>query len=160
MVAALAAALSSAANLAQVKLSLIVPMRDGPGQGQAVANLASTRHLNVWVRGRSLIEIALDLSMRFRRRDWHISQLLEDDGDRLFINLRSIPVFDGASPVIEPQDTTRSPTRFVRNIVEMFADQETLYSWTLWLGLRDDVCGEAFSRALRKALWGRAATFV
>ncbi|CAE7209872.1 unnamed protein product [Symbiodinium sp. CCMP2456] len=160
LVAALASALSSAANLAQVKLSLIVPMRDGPGHGQAVANLASTRHLSVRLRGRSLIDIALDLSMRFRRRDWQISQLLDDDGDRLFINLRSIPVFDGASPVIEPQDTTRSPTRFVRNIVEMFADQETLYSWTLWLGLREDVCGEAFSRALRRALWGQSATLV
>ncbi|CAE7816528.1 tycC [Symbiodinium sp. CCMP2592] len=158
LVAALASALSSAANLAQVKLSLIVPMRDGPGHGQAVANLASTRHLSVRIRGRSLIDIALDLSMRFRRRDWQISQLLDDDGDRLFINLRSIPVFDGASPVIEPQDTTRSPTRFVRNIVEMFADQETLYSWTLWLGLREDVCGEAFSRALRRALWGFATS--
>ncbi|CAE7278016.1 unnamed protein product [Symbiodinium pilosum] len=146
LVAALAAALSAAAGLAEVKLSLIVPMRDGPGHGQAVANLASTRHLSVWVHGRSLIEIALDLSMRFRRRDWQISQLLDDDGDRLFINLRSIPAFDGASPVIEPQDTTRSPTRFVRNIVEMFADQETLHSWTLWLGLRDDVSGEVFSR--------------
>ncbi|CAE7337962.1 srfAC [Symbiodinium sp. KB8] len=158
LVAALASALSSAANLAQVKLSLIVPMRDGPGHGQAVANLASTRHLSVRLRGRSLIDIALDLSMRFRRRDWQLSQLLDDDGDRLFINLRSIPVFDGASPVIEPQDTTRSPTRFVRNIVEMFADQETLYSWTLWLGLREDVCGEAFSRALRRALWGFATS--
>ncbi|CAE7326836.1 unnamed protein product [Symbiodinium necroappetens] len=153
-------------------------MRDGPGHGQAVANLASTRHLSVRLRGRSLIDIALDLSMRFRRRDWQLSQLLDDDGDRLFINLRSIPVFDGASPVIEPQDTTRSPTRFVRNIVEMFADQElqfcsgqtgkvwklrskeTLYSWTLWLGLREDVCGEAFSRALRRALWGQSATLV
>ena len=116
---------------------------------------------------RSLIDIALDLSMRFSRsaqpeeswnargdvpcemwvstgrRDWQISQLLDDDGDRhacvadccsvivqverasvfnaqavflswmpscrdvevffhtrLFINLRSIPVFDGASPVV------------------------------------------------------------
>ena len=44
--------LSRVALTLQVKLSLIVPMRDGPGHGQAVANLASTRHLSVWVQGR------------------------------------------------------------------------------------------------------------
>ncbi|CAK9096541.1 Hypothetical protein (Fragment), partial [Durusdinium trenchii] len=156
LVAALAASLGSAAKLDEVKLTLIVPMRDGPGHGQAVANLASTRHLSVWTRSRSLFDIALELSSRFRRRDWHMCHLLDDDGDRLFINLRGIPAFDGATPVIEPQDTTRRPTRFVRNIVEMFADQETLHSWTLWMGLREDVDANAFSRALRKALWGLA----
>lgn len=156
LVAALAASLGSAAKLDEVKLTLIVPMRDGPGHGQAVANLASTRHLSVWIRSRSLFDIALELSSRFRRRDWHMCHLLDDDGDRLFINLRGIPAFDGATPVIEPQDTTRRPTRFVRNIVEMFADQETLHSWTLWMGLREDVDANAFSRALRKALWGLA----
>ncbi|CAJ1450936.1 unnamed protein product [Effrenium voratum] len=66
MVAALTVALSVAAKMPEVKLSLIVPMRDGPGHGQAVANLASTRHLSVWVQGRSLFDVASDLSTRFR----------------------------------------------------------------------------------------------
>lgn len=156
LVAALAASLSFAQRISEVKLTLIVPMRDGPGHGQAVSNLASTRHLSVWAQERSLFDIAFELSSRFRRRDWHTCQLLDDNGDRLFINLRGIPAFDGAVPVIEPQDTTRKPTRFVRNIVEMFADQETLHSWTMWMGLREDVDASAFSRALRKALWGLA----
>ena len=156
LVAALATALGFAQKLTEVKLTLIVPMRDGPGHGQAVSNLASTRHLSVSTLQRSLFDVAFDLSSRFRRREWHTCQLLDDNGDRLFINLRGIPAFDGASPVIEPQDTTRKPTRFVRNIVEMFADQETLHSWTMWMGLREDVDANAFSRALRKALWGLA----
>eukprot|EP00931_Biecheleriopsis_adriatica_P043691 TRINITY_DN24967_c0_g1_i1.p1 TRINITY_DN24967_c0_g1~~TRINITY_DN24967_c0_g1_i1.p1 ORF type:complete len:1534 (-),score=299.63 TRINITY_DN24967_c0_g1_i1:38-4639(-) len=156
LVGALAAAFSAATGLSEVKLSLIVPMRDGPGHGQAVANLASTRHMSVSAKGRSLFAIALDLSKCFRRREWQLCKLLDDDGDRLFINLRGIPAFDGASPVIEPQDTSRSPTRFVRNMVEMFADQETQHSWTMWMGVREDVDGSLFTKALRKALWGLA----
>jgi len=157
LVAALAVAFGQIADRAEVGLSLIVPMRDSRGDNQVVANLATTRHLSAWVGGsRSLLAVALDLSTRLRRREWALSDVLGDDGDRFFINVRGIPGFDGASPVMEAVDTTRKPTRFVRNLVEMFADQETAESWTLWMGIRDDLDGSALARALRCALWGLA----
>lgn len=156
LVAALTAAFSRTTGRSEVKLSLIVPMRDGPGHGQAVANMATTRHVEIWTKGRSLFAISLDLSNRLRRREWHLSNLAEDEGDRLFINLRSIPSFHGAAPVIEPQNVNRSPTGFVRNMVEMFADQELIDAWTFWMGIRDDVDGALFTKALRKILWDLA----
>merc|ERR1712238_307245 len=83
---------------------------------------------------------------------------LVDDGDRVFINVRGIPVFDGATPVIEKVDTKRKPTKFVRNYIEMFADQESLEQWTLWMGIRDDFDGSALARAMRRIIWGLATT--
>jgi len=157
LVTALAVAFGETAQQSEVKLSLIVPMRDDRGENQVVANLASTRHLSVWAApGRPLLEVALELSGRLRRRDWQLCDILGDDGDRLLINVRGIPAFAGATPVMESVDTSRKPTRFVRNVVEMFADQESEESWTLWIGMRDDFDGAAFARALRRALWGFA----
>ncbi|CAE8635215.1 unnamed protein product [Polarella glacialis] len=156
LVTALVAAFSQAAGVSEVKLSLIIPNRDGPGQGQAVANLANTRHLSVWTKDRSLFAIALDLSSRLRRREWQLCDLINDDGDRLFINLRAIPDFQGAKPVIEAVDTIRNLTHSVRNIVEMFADQETEETWTMWMGVRNDLDATELSKALKKALWGLA----
>jgi len=154
LVAALTAAFAQISRRTEVKLSLIAPMRDARGENQVVANLATTRHLSVGIGGgRSLLAVALELSTRLRRREWALSDVLGDDGDRFFINVRSIPGFEGACPVMEAVDTARRPTRFVRNLVEMFADQETPESWTLWMGLREDLDGTALARALRSVLW-------
>jgi len=154
LVAALAVAFGQISGRPTVKLSLIVPMRDARGENQAVANLATTRHLCLWVGGgRSLAAAAMDLSTRLRRREWEFCDILGDDGDRFFVNVRGIPRFEGASPVMEAVDTTRRPTRFVRNVIEMFADQETSESWTLWMGIHEDLDGSAFAQALRRVLW-------
>merc|ERR1719272_2495550 len=91
LVTAIAAAYASASGCGEVKLSLIVQMRDGHGNGQCVANLATTRHLTVQFRDRSLVAIALELSQRLRRREWDFFDVLGDDGDRIFINVRGIP---------------------------------------------------------------------
>mmetsp|Transcript_1407 Transcript_1407/g.3125 ORF Transcript_1407/g.3125 Transcript_1407/m.3125 type:complete len:146 (-) Transcript_1407:96-533(-) len=132
-------------------------MRDGRGDNRAVANLATIRHMSSWVGGgRSLLAVALELSGRLRRRDWSFCDVLNDDGDRLSINVRSIPGFRGAHPVMESVDTTRRPTRFVRNLVEMFADQESAESWAFWMGIREDLDGTAMAKSLRRALWGFA----
>lgn len=157
LVVALAAAFGQISGRADVKLSLIVPMRDARGENQVVANLATTRHLSIFIGGgRSLVSVALELSARLRRREWTLCDVLGDDGDRFFINVRGIPGFEGATPVMEAVDTARKPTRFVRNLIEMFADQETADSWTLWMGIREDLDGSALARALQRVLWGMA----
>lgn len=157
LVASIALAFGQIANRDEVKLSLIVPMRDGKGEGQAVANLATTRHLSLFVGGgRSLLASALEFSGRIRRREWELCDVLRDDGDRLFINVRGIPSFEGAKPVMEPVDTKRQPTRFVRNLIEMFADQESAEQWTFWMGIREDIDGTELARAMRRAIWGLA----
>lgn len=141
----------------EVKLSLIVPMRDGIGEGQSVGNLASTRHLSIWLHGdRSLAGIALDLSTRLRRREWILTDILGDDGDRLFMNVRGMPRFEGAIPVMEATDVTKNPSKIVRNMVELFADQEGPDRWTFWMGVRWDIDGSELARALQAALWGLA----
>lgn len=156
LVTVIASAFASVSGWPLVKLSLIVPMRDGHGEGQAVANLASTRHLNIWFHGRSMFAVAIELSGRLRRREWDLVQPLEDDGDRVFINVRGLPRLDAVTWEVEKVDTRKATTRFVKNILEMFVDQETLQSWTLYIGMRDDVVGTRFAEALRAALWAAA----
>lgn len=140
----------------KVKISLIVPNRDAVGEGHLVGNMATTRHLELWVAGRSLLQVALDLSQKLRRRDWGLCDVIEDDGNCVFVNLRAISRLDGGSPEIEKIDTYRAGTRSCRNAVEMFADQETADQWTLAMGLREDVDGASFAEALKRALWGVA----
>merc|ERR1712166_222438 len=118
-----------------------------------IANLATTRHLTLWLGKRSLLAIALDLSQRLRRREWELNDPIGDDGDRLFVNVRDIPKFDGATSVMEDVDTKRANTRFVRNVMEMFVDKEKEYSWAFIIGISDKLCGFRFGEALRKALW-------
>jgi hypothetical protein len=139
-----------------VKLSLIVPMRDGVGEGNCIANLATTRHLEMFLGKRSLLAVALELSQRLRRREWELCDCIADDGDRLFINVRDIPKFEGAESVMEDVDTRRSTTRCVRNIVEMFVDKESDKSWAFIIGIRDDLTGDSFARAVKQALWNTA----
>jgi len=137
----------------RVKLTLLVPMRDSDGEGFVIANLATTRHISVWVKDRSFIDIALNLSSFIRRREWTTADVLGDDGDRLFLNVRSLPSFFGASPVIESIDTRKGGTQYVNNVVEMFADQESAEMWTLSMGIRDDVDGNRFAQGIKSALW-------
>jgi hypothetical protein len=157
LVAAISAAFACITSQLEVKLSLIVPMRDGEGEGQIISNLASTRHMDVWFGKRSFLSVALELSQRLRRREWYLCDFVGDDGDRLFVNIRDIPRFEGAAAVMEDVDTERSNTRFVRNIMEMFVDRESETSWAFSIGIRDDLDGHAFAQALQKALWTAAA---
>merc|ERR1711879_1096953 len=90
---------------------------------------------------------------RLRRREWELCDVLGDDGDRVFINVRGIPKFDGARPVMEAVDTKRRPTTRVRNFIEMVCDQETSEQWTFWMGISNDLDGSALSSELRKAIW-------
>jgi len=156
LVAIIATAYAKISGKLEVKLTLIVPMRDGRGEGRAIANMATTRHLTMCFKGRSLLAVALHLSTRLRRREWDVSDVFGDDGDRVFINIRDIPKFEGASPVMEDVDTRRATTRFVRNVMEMFVDRESEHSWCFSIGIRDDLSGAAFSQALRCALWRSA----
>ncbi|CAK0822870.1 unnamed protein product [Prorocentrum cordatum] len=157
LVAAIAAAFGQTARIGEVKLSLIAQMRDGPGEGQVVANLASARHLSLWIGGgRSLLSLALHLSARLRQRQWGLSDLVNQDCDGVFINVRGLPGFDGARPVIEPVDVTRRATKFVKNAVEMCADQEKPDQWTIWMGARIEFDGARFAREMRRAIWGFA----
>lgn len=151
-----AAAFACISGQEEVKLSLIVPMRDGTGEGSCLGNLATTRHMSVWFGKRSLLSVALDLSQRLRRREWELNDLIGDDGDRLFINVRDIPKFEGATSVMEDVDTKRATTRFVRNVMEMFVDKEKETSWAFIIGIRDDLSGDRFGQALRKTLWSIA----
>lgn len=156
LVVAIAVAYATLAHLAEVKLMLIVPMRDGWGEERAIANFASTRCLALSLTGRTLFAAALDLSRRLRRREWDLTDPLEDHRDSIFINVRDLPKLGGASAVVEPVNTKRRSTRQVRNAMEMFVDKESSQSWTLSIGLRYDLQGDEFSRALRSCLW-RAA---
>lgn len=142
-----------------VKFSLIAPMRDGRNEAHAVGNVASTRHLDVFVGApKSVAACVLDISSRLRRRDWSLCDVLNDDGDRVLINVRSLPEFVGASTEIERVDTTRNPSKAVRNVIEMFVDQETAEQWTLWIGLRHDLSGRLLSRTMRQAIWSLATS--
>jgi len=156
LVAAVASAFASITGLAEVKLTLIVPMRDGRGEGHVVSNLATTRHLKLLFRGRSLLAVALELSRRLRQREWELCDILGDDGDRVFVNVRGIPRFEGGHHEAEVVDTRKVTSRFVKNVMEMFVDQESAKSWTFSIGIRDDLDGSAFSQALRRAIWGMA----
>lgn len=159
LVVVIAFAASQVLKTNVVKLSLIAPMRDGKGEGQVVANMATTRHLSLFVGGgRPMSACALDLSGRLRRREWDLCDVLGDDGDRVYINIRSIPKLDGATPDIELVNTTRAPTNSVRNCLEMFADQETPEQWTLWMGIEEHLDGKCFSSSMRKAIWALATT--
>jgi hypothetical protein len=156
LVVMIAAAYACITELPEVKLSLIVPTRDGTGEGNCIANLATTRHLTLWLGKRSFLAVALDLSQRLRRREWELSDAIGDDGDRVFINVRDIPKFDGARAVMEDVDTKRSNTRFVRNVMEMFVDKESETSWAFIIGIRDDLDGNRFGQALKSTLWTMA----
>mmetsp|Transcript_64146 Transcript_64146/g.134875 ORF Transcript_64146/g.134875 Transcript_64146/m.134875 type:complete len:1656 (+) Transcript_64146:128-5095(+) len=141
----------------KVKLSFIAPIRDGRFDGQAVGNLGAVRHLTLYMGGgRSLGACALDLSTRLRQREWDLADILNDDGDRIFMNIRSLPIFEGAQAVIEPINTNFGPSKNVRNICEMFADQEHPRQWTLWMGIRHDWSGSALAQSVRDVLWGLA----
>eukprot|EP00747_Dinoflagellata_sp_TGD_P190600 gnl/TRDRNA2_/TRDRNA2_52627_c0_seq1.p1 gnl/TRDRNA2_/TRDRNA2_52627_c0~~gnl/TRDRNA2_/TRDRNA2_52627_c0_seq1.p1 ORF type:complete len:892 (+),score=147.90 gnl/TRDRNA2_/TRDRNA2_52627_c0_seq1:360-2678(+) len=153
LVVAICAAFAAVVSMDTVKLTLIVPMRDGRGEGQTVANLATTRHLSLRVTGRSLLACALDISQRLRRREWSLAEVLDDQTDRLYVNIRGQPTFQGASACIEPVDVLRAQTRYVRNVMEMFVDQESARQWTMSIGIREDLEGVVFSRGLRHALW-------
>jgi hypothetical protein len=153
MVLALVVAFARITQRFEVKLSLIATMRDGRGESHSVANLSNTRHLRLWIKGASFLDVALALSQRLRRREWELFDVLGDDGDRLFINLRGIPRFEGATPVMPTVDTWRQTTKLVRNMIEMFVDQEDQHNWAMWLGIRNDLDGTAFARSLRDALW-------
>eukprot|EP00929_Paragymnodinium_shiwhaense_P070281 TRINITY_DN35597_c0_g1_i1.p1 TRINITY_DN35597_c0_g1~~TRINITY_DN35597_c0_g1_i1.p1 ORF type:complete len:1591 (-),score=345.61 TRINITY_DN35597_c0_g1_i1:266-5038(-) len=140
-----------------VKLSLIVPCRDGKGEGQTVGNLANTRHLVVGnLRSRSLFSVCLEISQRLRRRDWEFTDVIGDDGDRVFINVRAIPKFEGAQPLIEVTNTMRSNTRNCRSVMEMFVDQESSEVWALTIGLRSDLDGSVFGAALGATVFAAA----
>lgn len=157
LVAAIAAAFACITSQLEVKLSLIVPMRDGEGEGQIISNLASTRHMDLWFGKRSFLAVALDLSQRLRRREWYLCDFVGDDGDRLFVNIRDIPKFEGAAAVMEEVNTERLTSQYVRSIMEMFVDRESETSWAFSIGIRDDLDGHAFAQALQKALWTSAA---
>jgi len=154
LVAALVVAFSQTTQVRDVKLTLIVPMRDARGKRHTIANLASTRHMKICLAGRrSLVDVVLDVTNSIRRRDWQPCDVLAGEGDGLFLNVRGMPGFQGAKPIIEPTDTGPRQTRSVRNIVEISADQETEDTWTLWMGIRHDVDGTKFASALRRAFW-------
>jgi hypothetical protein len=142
LVVALAVAFGRVAEFFdEVKVTLIVPTRDERGEGHVIANLSNTRHLRIALRKRSLFAVALDLSGRLRRREWELCDFLRDDGDLLFINVRSLPPMEGAQPQIETVDTSRVVTSIVRNMIEMFADQERADQWTFTMGIRNDLDG-------------------
>jgi len=152
LLAAIIVAFIVTTGLQEANLTLIVPMRDGYGESDVVANLATTRHLTLRVQGRSFLGIAMDVSTRLRRREWGFSDPLTDSGDRLLVNIRGIPRLKGARTINEPVDTKRSTTRYVRNLMEMFVDQETDSRWTISMGIRNDLSGKVFASALRHAL--------
>lgn len=156
LVTAIAAAFACISKQLEVKISLIVPMRDGAGEGQVIGNLATTRHLELWFGGRSSLAVALDLSTRLRRREWHLCDVIDEDGDRLFVNVRDIPKLEGAAAVMEDVNTKSSKTRFVRNVMEMFVDRESAKSWAFSIGIREDLNGQSFAQALKQALWNMA----
>merc|ERR1712048_1259178 len=130
--------------------------RDGVGEGNCIANFANTRHLTLPFGGRSLLAVALDLSQRVRGRRWELCDFVCDDGDRLFVNMRDIPTFEGARAIVEDCDTRRATTHYVKNIMEMFVDKETEKSWALLIGIREDLDGNRFAQSLKKALWSTA----
>lgn len=153
LIVALAVAYGRAAEVSEVKVSLIVPNRDAAGEGRLVGNFANVRHLTIWVKGQSLMSIAVDMSQRLRRREWRLCDVVGDDGDRLFVNLRGLPRFDGGSPEMERVDINRATTRCCGNVVEMFADQESVDQWTFSMGMRNDIDGTNFAKALKSVLW-------
>lgn len=153
LVAITAAAFACITGRPEVRLSLIVPLRDGTGEGNCIGNFATTRHLTLLLGKRSLLSVALDLSQRLRRRDWELSDVINDDGDYLFVNVRDIPKLEGARAVMEDADTTKSSSNFVKTIMEMFVDKESQSSWAYIIGIRNDLDGNRFGQALKKALW-------
>jgi acyl-coenzyme A synthetase/AMP-(fatty) acid ligase/acyl carrier protein len=156
LVVAIACSFAVITQQPEVKLSLIVPMRDGEGEGQIISNLATTRHLSLCFGSRSFLAVALDLSQRLRRREFALCDFVGDDGDRLFINIRDTPKFEGAAAVMENVDTTRATSKYVRSIMEMFVDRETESSWAFSIGIRDDLDGHEFAQMLGEALWRSA----
>eukprot|EP00927_Polykrikos_kofoidii_P042626 TRINITY_DN36659_c0_g1_i1.p1 TRINITY_DN36659_c0_g1~~TRINITY_DN36659_c0_g1_i1.p1 ORF type:complete len:1588 (+),score=250.17 TRINITY_DN36659_c0_g1_i1:219-4766(+) len=157
-VAVIAVAFAEIAHRDDVRLSLTVPMRDGMGEGQSVGNFASSRHLLLRIAGRSLLAVCLELSQRIRRREWSGYDVMDSSDDRVYINLRGIPKFDGAAPVMEKVNTGRFTSGSVKNIMEMFVDQETDKSWALSIGIQHDLDGNAFARALRRAVQATVAS--
>merc|ERR1711924_317688 len=102
------------------------------------------------------LAVALDLSTWLRRREWHLCDVIDEDGDRLFVNVRDIPKLEGAAAVMEDVNTKSSKTRFVRNVMEMFVDRESAKSWAFSIGIREDLNGQSFAQALKQALWKMA----
>merc|ERR1712190_320844 len=149
LAASIGMAIGRVMELSHVKLSLIAPMRDGPGEDQAIGNLVSCRHIDFQIKGKTLLAAVLDLSRRLRAREWRITDFLTDDADRIFLNIIGLPNLQcGATPIIEHINTKIAATKNVRNIAEMIVAQEEAEQWSMWIGFRKDVNGPAFGEAL------------
>lgn len=153
LVVIVAAAFARMSKQDVVKLTLIVPMRDGPGETHIVSNLSTTADMNLRTAGRSLIGLAFEASRRLRLREWDVPPI-PSEGDRVFVNLRIAASFPGASPVPDSVDTRRNATHTVRNLLEMFIDDEQHEGggYLFSLGVKAGLDGSEFAKKIESVI--------
>eukprot|EP00928_Gymnodinium_smaydae_P009472 TRINITY_DN13556_c0_g1_i2.p1 TRINITY_DN13556_c0_g1~~TRINITY_DN13556_c0_g1_i2.p1 ORF type:complete len:1474 (+),score=319.90 TRINITY_DN13556_c0_g1_i2:309-4424(+) len=142
-------------GLTEVRVTAIVPMRDGLGESNMVGNIASTRCVHVPLGHRSLVGVALEVSRRLRLRLWSATPV-PDDENGVFLNVRSCPSFPGATVVADQIDMEMARTNYVGCALGMYVDQDEERGWILSAGLRSDLDGSAFGDAMRSVLYGLA----